>query len=152
MATRFLRKRTIAVGAATLLVVAACLCYLRHAEDSPDLENWLRFGYMAAVNADLSKPGEYSVPFEAQHVDPALELEVPKDLGWRMSADELFAGLQATTELIDSRGAVMYAGRIPTDTPRFFSPDNGQILLVEYGYSGIERHRVNVRSTNRHSH
>ena len=144
MATRFLLKRAIAVGLAVLLIVAACPCYLRRAEDSCGLQHWLRCGYMAALNADLSKAGEYSVSFEAQHVDPALELEVPQDIGSRISPGELLAGLQATSELIDSRGALLYAGRIPTDTPRLFPPDSGRIPLVEYGYSGIERHKINV--------
>ena len=144
MATRFLPKRAIAIGVAVLLIAAACLCYRRCAAGTPNLQLWLRFAYMAALDADLSKPGEYSVAFEAQHIDPALELEVPVDIGSRVSAEELLAGLQATTELIDSRGEVIHAGRIPMGIPRFLSRDNGQILLVEYGYSGIEHHRVNV--------
>ncbi len=144
MAARSLLKRAIAISLAVLLIVAAYFCYLRCAQGAPDLQLWLRFACMAALDADLSKPGEYSVSFEAYSIDPILGLEVPKDIGLRMSAEELLAGLQATTELINSRGEVIYAGRIPMDTPRFFPPDSGRIRLVEYGYSGIERHRVNV--------
>jgi hypothetical protein len=144
MTTRFLLKRAIAIGLVVLLIAAAGLCYLRRAKGSPDLQDWLRFGYMAALNADLSKPGEYSVSFEADEIDPVLALEVPKDFGSRVSAEELLAGLQATTELIDSRGEMMYAGRIPTEAPRFAPPSSGRISLVEYGYIGIEQNRIKV--------
>jgi hypothetical protein len=144
MATRFLLKRAIAIGVAMLLIFAACFCYLRRAEDSPDLQDWLRSGCMAALDVDFSKPGEYSVSFEARHVDPVLELEISRDVGSRASPEVLLSGLRATSELIDSRGEVLSAGRIPEGTPRFFPPDSGRIRLVEYGYSGVERHKINV--------
>ena len=113
MATLFLLKRAIAIGVAALLIVGACLCYLRYAEDRVGLRHWLRFSYMAALNADLAESGEYSVSFEARDVDPALELEVPKDVGSWMPPSELLSGLRATTQLIDPRGEVIYSGTIP---------------------------------------
>jgi hypothetical protein len=138
------RKRTVALGLALFLLGAAGPLYLRLAEDRADLQQWLRSGRMAALNVNFSAPGEYSVSFEAQTVDPVLELELPKDVGLQMSAEDLLSGLRATTELIDSRGEVIYAGRIPEDTPRFFPPDSGRIRLVAYGYSGVERHRIDI--------
>jgi hypothetical protein len=147
MATRFLLKRAIAIGLAALLIVVACLCYLRYAEDQASLWHWLRFGYMAALNADLSKAGEYSVSFEARDIDPALELEVPKDVGSRMSAEELLAGLQATSQLIGPDGKVVYSGGIPQYTVRVHPPGSGRICLVEYGYDTVGWHKVNVAIT-----
>lgn len=144
MATRFPLKRAIAISGAMLLLVGACLCYLRYAEDRAGLWHWLRFGYMAALNADLSKPGEYSTSFEARDIDPALELEVPKDVGSRMSAEELLAGLQATSQLVGSDGKVVYSGGIPQYTARVYPPGSGRIRLVEYGYDAVGWHKVNV--------
>ena len=144
MATRFPLKRAMAIGLAAILIVVACLCYRRCAGNETGLQRWLRFGYMAAVNADFSKPSEYSISFEANHIDPALELEIPRSVGSRMSPRALLSGLRATSQLIDSRGAVTWAGRIPADAPRIYPPGSGRIRLVEYGYSGVERHRISV--------
>ena len=144
MATRFPLKRAMAIGLAAILIVVACLCYRRCAGNETGLQRWLRFGYMAAVNADFSKPSEYSISFEANHIDPALELEIPRDVGSRMSPRALLSGLRATSQLIDSRGEVVYSGPIPADAPRIYPPGSGRICLVEYGYSGVERHRISV--------
>ena len=117
MASRFPLKRAIAIGLAAILTVVAWLCYQRCAEDEAGLQRWLRFGYMAAVNADLSKPGEFSISFEANHVDPALELEIPRDVGSRISPRALLSGMRATSQSIDSRGDVSYSGPIPPTPP-----------------------------------
>jgi hypothetical protein len=147
MGTRSFLKRAIAAGLAVLLIVVACLCYLRYAEDRASLQHWLRFSYMAALNADLAKSGEYSVSFEAHDIDPALELEVPKDAGSRMSAEELLAGLQAASQLIGPDGKVVYSGGIPQYPPRVYPPGSGRICLVEYGYDTVGWHEVNVTIT-----
>ncbi len=147
MATRFLLKRAIVVGVAMLLIAAACLCYFRYAEDRAGLRHWLRFSYMAALSADLAKCGEYSASFEARDIDPTLELEVPKDVGSRMSAEELLAGLQATSQLIGPDGKEVYSGGIPQYAARVYPPGSGRIRLVEYGYDVVGWHKVNVAIT-----
>ncbi len=144
MATRFPLKRSIAFGLAVFFIGVACLCYLKGAEDQASLQHWLRFGHMAAINADLSKPGEYSVSFEARDTDPVLELEIPKDVESRVSPEGLLSGLQGTCELVDPQGEVVYPGGIPQYTPRFFPPGSGRIRLVEYGYYAVGRYKVNV--------
>lgn len=136
--------RIVAAGIAVVFFGVASACYLWCVGSQANLPHWLRVGYMAAFNADLAKPGKYSVSFEAHDIDPALELEIPKDLGSRTSPDKLLSGLQATCQLLDSDGKIVYSGGIPQYAPRVWPPGSGRTCLAEYGYDTTGWHQVNI--------